>query len=278
MSTALVLGGGGVAGIAWTTGLLRGLAEAGLDAAEADLVVGTSAGATVGAQLGSGLGLDQLYARQVEPDLQAPEIDPGVDLRTFADGLGVALRATGSPRDVRRAIGELALRAQTVDELVRRAVIESRLPSHAWPARTLRIVAVDARSGDPRVFDKTSGVDLVDAVAASCAVPGIWPPVEIAGRHYVDGGVRSNENADYAKGASRVLVVAPLGTEPLVPGEMPLEQAVAVLRAGGAEVAIVLPDEASRAVIGTSPLDPTTRTPAAAAGWAQGRATKPAWR
>lgn len=272
-----MLGGGGVAGIAWMTGLLRGLADAGLDVTDADLVVGTSAGATVGAQLGSGLALRELYDRQVEPHLQAHEIDPGVDLRSVAGLFSAALDGAGSPAALRRGVGERALGTQTVTEGVRRAVIESRLPSHAWPARTLRIVAVDATSGEARTFDGTSGVALVDAVAASCAVPGVWPPVEIDGRRYIDGGVRSNDNADYAREASRVLVVAPLGTEPLFPSEIPLEQAAADLRAGGAEVAIVVPDEASQAAIGTSPLDPATRVPAAAAGWAQGRSAAPTW-
>jgi NTE family protein len=70
---ALVLGGGGVAGIAWMTGLLAGLADAGQDVTGADLLVGTSAGAAVAAQVGSGLSLDALFARQTDPALQARE-------------------------------------------------------------------------------------------------------------------------------------------------------------------------------------------------------------
>jgi NTE family protein len=164
-----------------------------------------------------------------------------------------------------------------VPEPERRAVIESRLPSHEWPARALKIVAVDAESGEPRVFDNASGVSLVDAVMASCAAPGVWPPAAIGGHRYVDGGLRSNENADYAAGASRVLVIAPLGTAGLFPAEKPLAQAVQELRAGGAEVAVVEPDEASRTAVGGSPLDPSTRKPAAEAGRAQGRGLKIEW-
>ncbi len=277
MAEALVLGGGGVAGISWITGLLAGLADAGQDVTAVDTIVGTSAGSTVAAQLGSGLGLEELYARQTEPGLQAAEIMVEVDLAGFSAQIADLLRDTAAGPQLRRAVGRVALDAVTVPEPERRAVIESRLPSHAWPARALKIVAVDAESGQPRVFDKASGVSLVDAVTASCAVPGVWPPVTIEGRRYVDGGVRSSENADYAAGASRVLVLAPLGGVQLLPTDKPLAQAVEELRAGGAEVAVVGPDEASLAAIGPNPLDPSTRRPTAEAGRAQGRGLKIEW-
>ncbi len=277
MTEALVLGGGGVAGVAWTTGLLAGLADAGHDVSGADVIVGTSAGSTVAAQLGSGLGLEELYARQVEPALQAAEIMVEVDLASFGQRIAAVLQNATTALDIRRAVGSFALDTATVPEPERRAVVESRLPSYEWPERVLKIVAVDAGSGEPRVLDSTSGVSLVDAVTASCAVPGVWPPVTIDGRRYVDGGVRSNENADYAAGASRILVIAPMGTAQLLPSEKPLAQAVEELRAGGAEVAVVEPDEASRAAIGANPLDPSTRTPAAEAGRAQGRDLKIEW-
>ncbi|MEU4097085.1 patatin-like phospholipase family protein [Streptomyces sp. NPDC026673] len=278
MTEALVLGGGGVAGIAWTTGLLAGLADAGQDVAGADVLVGTSAGATVAAQLGSGLSPDELYARQTEPELQSAEITAEVDLANFGADIAEVLRDADTASALRRAVGAYALVAETVPEAARRRVIESRLPSHDWPAaRAIRIVAVDAETGQPRIFDRASGVGLVDAVAASCAVPGVWPPVTIDGRRYVDGGVRSSANADLALGASRVLVIAPMGAAELFPSEKPLDQALGELRAAGAEVAVVEPDEASLAAIGTNPLDPSTRRPAAEAGRAQGRRLRIVW-
>lgn len=216
MSEALVLGGGGVAGIAWITGLLAGLADAGQDVSGADLLVGTSAGATVAAQLGSGLSLDELYARQADPDRQCAELMAELDMESLGAQMATALGETTTFTEMRRAIGGFSLAADTVPEAERRAVIEGRLPSHEWPERALKIVAVDAETGEPRVFDNASGVSLVDAVAASCAVPGIWPPTTIEGHRYVDGGVRSAMNADYATGASRVLLILPLGqAEPL---------------------------------------------------------------
>jgi NTE family protein len=278
MSEALVLGGGGVAGIAWVTGLLAGLADAGQDVTRADLIVGTSAGATVAAQLGSGLDLDQLYARQTDPELQAAEIMVDLDLESFAARLMGVLENATTVAQTRRAVGAWALSATTVSEPRRRAVIESRLPSHDWPARPVKIVAVDAESGEPRVFDNESGVSLVDAVAASCAVPGVWPPATVGGRRYVDGGVRSNTNVDYAAGAARVLVIMPMGGPEMFPTDKPFSQAVEKLRADGAQVAVVEPDEASRAAIGTNPLDPATRGPAAEAGRAQGRTLTIEWR
>ncbi|HEY0805514.1 MAG TPA: patatin-like phospholipase family protein, partial [Pseudonocardiaceae bacterium] len=138
MTEALVLGGGGVAGIAWITGLLAGLADAGQDVTQADLLVGTSAGATVAAQLGGGLSLDELYLRQVEPALQSAEISADLDLESLAVEFAAVLNDAPTVPEIRRAMGRYALDAATVSEPERRAVIESRLPSHDWPTRTLR--------------------------------------------------------------------------------------------------------------------------------------------
>ncbi|MGW4482312.1 patatin-like phospholipase family protein [Amycolatopsis sp. NPDC004368] len=277
MTEALVLGGGGVAGIAWITGLLTGLADAGRDVSGADLIVGTSAGSTVAAQIGSGLSLADLYARQTDPALQAAEIAVEVDLESFGAQFAAALGSGGTVTDMRRSIGAFALGASTVPEAERLAVIESRLPSHDWPARALAIVAVDAVTGEPRVFRNDSGVPLVTAVAASCAVPGIWPPVTIGASRYVDGGVRSSDNADYASGHDRVLIVQPLGSADVFPTDQPFADVVASLRASGSSVAVVEPDAASLAAIGTNPLDPATRRPAAEAGRAQGKELEIAW-
>ncbi|GLY40819.1 patatin [Amycolatopsis sp. NBRC 101858] len=273
----LVLGGGGVAGVAWTTGLLTGLAESGQDLTGADLLVGTSAGSVVAAQVTSGTPLPELFARQADPARQTPEIPAEIDFEKFAADFGGAVTGSTSPAEIRRAVGRLALAAETVPEADRRVVIEARLPVHEWPEQRLVIVAVDAETGEPRRFDRASGVSLVDAVAASCAVPGVWPAVTIGGRRYVDGGVRSAENADYATGCTRVTVVSPLGVDAPLPMEKPLLAVLDDLRAAGAEVALITPDEASVAAIGENPLDPATRTPAAEAGRAQGAALTLAW-
>jgi NTE family protein len=268
---ALVLGGGGVAGIAWITGLLAGLAEAGDDVTSADVLIGTSAGAAVAAQLGSGLPLAELVARQTDPARQAAEIAADVDLTELAGELGEYLADVGSPAQYLQRIGAYALAAQTVPEATRRAVIESRLPSHQWPDRDLRLTAVDALSGELKIFDRDSGASLVDAVAASCAVPGIWPAVTVDGRRYMDGGVRSGDNADLAAGYERITVISPLGFEPPLPSPMPLRAVAGQLRDGGSQVTVIVPDRASVSAIGANPLDPAARVPAAGAGQAQGR-------
>lgn len=174
---------------------------------------------------------------------------------------------------MQRRVGAYALAARTVPEADRLAAVSTRPPSPEWPARRILLVAVDAEAGETRVFDRQSGVNLVDAVAASCAVPGIWPLVSIGGRRYVDGGVRSSDNADLATGSAEIVVVSPLGLDPPFPS--PLRDVVGRLRAEGSAVTVISPDAASAAALGVNPLDPATRVPAAQAGRAQGRAGLP---
>lgn len=264
--TVLVLGGGGLSGIAWMTGLMTGLSGHGVDLTQAERVIGTSAGAAAGAQIGSGVALAELFARQTEPAKQVAEIAPDPSqlaelFRQFAE-----LGAIRDPLERNRRIGRMALEAKTVSEAARRAVIAARLPSHEWPARPLALTAIDAESGEFRVFDADAGVPLVDAVAASCAVPGVWPPVSIGGRRYVDGGMRSAENADLAAGASAVLVLSPMGRAGLAGGAPTLPREIARLEEAGARVHVIEPDEASRAAMGANALDPAIRAPTAEAG------------
>jgi NTE family protein len=273
--TALVLGGGGVAGIAWMTGLLTGLAEAGTDLTGADLIIGTSAGANVAAQVGSGLPLADLYARQADPERQSREIPVDLDLEQVGADFVKVMGEAESAREIQRRMGAWALAADTVPEPARRAVIEGRLPSHEWPERAIKLVAVEAGTGETAVFDRDSRVGLVDAVAASSAVPGVWPPVTIGARRYIDGGVRSADNADLAVGWSEIVILSPLGYDSPLP-LLPLREVVATLRDSGSAVTVLTPDAASAAAIGSNPLDPSTRTPAAEAGRAQGRAGLPA--
>ncbi|MGW4378497.1 patatin-like phospholipase family protein [Kitasatospora sp. NPDC004531] len=261
----LVLGGGGLAGISWTTGLLHGLAETGLDVPDtADHILGTSAGATVAGQLASGLPLAELYRRQTEPALQNPEIVPPADrLTTFLETWNALLAEITDPAELRRHVGRLALDAETVPAAERRAVVAGRLPAHDWPDRPLTLTAVDAETGELRTFDRRSGVPLVDAVTASCAIPGIWPTVEIDGHRYMDGGIRSTTNADLMTGRQAVLIVAPMT-------DLHLDTELETLRATGAVLAVT-PDEDALAAFGANPLDTAVRTPAAEAGRAQAR-------
>jgi NTE family protein len=267
---ALVLGGGGVAGVAWELGILIGLHDAGVDVRGADVIIGTSAGSVVGAQITSGTDLESLFSSQLIPAEQSKERRVAFDPVQMMEAFSQAIAGAGPDlKAIRARVGAYALAAPTVSEAERHTIIETRLPVPAWPGLRLLIVAVDTETGEEYIMDRESGVSLVDAVAASCAVPGIWPPVTIAGRRYMDGGVRSATNADLARGYDRILILNPLGANADCFGIGTASQAAALEREGS-QVQVIAPDAASAAAIGPNPLDPATREPSALAGRAQG--------
>ena len=260
--TALVLGGGGITGIAWELGILKGLADAGVDVTAADLVVGTSAGSVVGAQVTTGQSLDDLYAGQLEP----PDGELGATLsRLTLLRMLLPMVVPGKPQAKLRRIGRAALKAHEPGGEQRVEVIRSRVGIADWPDRELRVTAVEARSGTFTVFDRSSGVDLLHAVAASCAVPLVWPAVTIGQRHYIDGGMRSTTNADLARGADVVVVIAPVAQ-----AFSKASSIRAQLEATGAtRTAVVTPDQEALTDFGANVLDPAKRADAARAGLRQ---------
>ncbi|OBG20888.1 patatin-like phospholipase family protein [Mycobacterium sp. 852002-51057_SCH5723018] len=277
---ALVLAGGGIAGIAWETGILQGIADERPKAArlllDSDVLVGTSAGSAVAAQIGSGSTLEALFDRQIAES--SAEIDSGVDVDDITELFLAALR---EPYDTTRdkirqqmqRIGAVAVATQTVPEPVRRRVISQRLPSHDWPERVLRITAIDVATGELVVFDRDSGVGLVDAVAASCAVPGAWPPVTIGARRYMDGGIASPINLGVAGDCDAAVVLVPSGADAPSPfGDGPAAEMAAF---PGATFAVFADDD-SLAAFGANPLDPRCRVASALAGRDQGRREAPA--
>jgi NTE family protein len=267
MTQALVLGGGGVAGIAWETGLLMGLHDAGLDVVTpADRIVGTSAGSAVAAQVTSGTPIAELYDAQVSGKGTKHEIAADFDPDSMMVTFGKILAKVVPGTLMNRAIGEYALHARTVPESVRREVIAARLPVHTWPDRDLRLTAIDARSGKLRVFTADNGVELIDAVAASCAVPGIWPPVSIGDRRYIDGGMRSGSNADLAADCHDVVVISPMVELPMI--EASVKAAIDLMRQDS-RVLWIQADETATAAMGANPLDPSSAPPSAEAGRAQ---------
>jgi NTE family protein len=172
----------------------------------------------------------------------------------------------GDDRKARARIGKLALAATTVPESDRHNVIAKGLPSHEWPERPLLIPAVEAVTGDVRVFDRNSGVSLVDAVGASCAVPMVWPPVTIEGHRYIDGGVRSSTNADLAVGYGRVVVIAPFAASLRRSGRISGQLATLGKHLHSA---VVVPNAAAKAAMGDNVLSPVFRAASAKAGRAQ---------
>ena len=272
---ALVLAGGGIAGIAWETGVLRGIADespaTGRLLLDSDVLVGTSAGSAVAAQIGGGCPLEVLFDRQVTES--SAEIDSGVGVDDITE---VFLTALGEPydetldktRQQMQRIGAVAVATQTVPEPVRRRVIAQRLPSHDWPDRVLRLTAIDVATGELVVFDRESGVGLVDAVAASCAVPGAWPPVTIGGRRYMDGGVASPVNLRVAGDCDVAVVLVASGADAPAPfGDGP----AAEIAAFPGPAFGVFADDDSLAAFGPNPLDPRCRIASAVAGREQGR-------
>jgi NTE family protein len=221
----------------------------------------------VATQIASGTALPDLYDKQLSG--YSAEIAVDIDLTTMLAGWVDAATQATDDVDRRRRIGALALAADTVDEEARRTAIASRLLDTEWPDRDLRITAVDALTGELVVFTADSGVTLLDAVGASCAVPGIWPAVTINGRRYVDGGIRTASNADLAKGADRVLLITP--APPDQPRGWGQDLATELAELAPARVEVVHADQATVEAFGTNPLAPATRGPAARAGRDLGR-------
>jgi len=295
---ALVLGGGGAAGNAWEIGIIAGLAEAGLDMTEAaDLVVGTSSGATAAAQVRSGIPPAELLASVLSPPVQSAgqnrERPPSLPMATVFERMRAIGAAATSAADLQRAMGAFGLESDATLRPAagqRRATVAARLPRPEWPDRPMIVVAVDAHTGELAAFNRDSGVDLVDAVTASSALPGLVPTHSINGTHYINGGVRSNENADLASGYANVVVLSPFGGRSQTPPERGADPAgqfeglrrtpewgtdlasqVEALRKQGSHVEVITPDADSRAAMGTNQMDPATRIPAARAGFAQGK-------
>jgi len=208
--SGLVLGGGGITGIAWELGLLAGLAEAGVDLLSADLIIGTSAGSVVGAQIASSTPVEALYLRQLEPP--SNELPARLGARERLVYLMALLRARGDLARFGRLLGAMSLRA------------------------------------------------------ASCAVPGVYPPIPIGDRTYIDGGFRSSTNADLASGCAKIVVLAPMSRR-VGPLKSPQQQLAGL----GASI-VIEPDPASRTAIGNNVLDPAARRGAAQAGRAQAAA------
>jgi NTE family protein len=270
---SLVLGAGGHAACAWQIGLITGLAEAGIDVRDADLFVGTSAGARVAIQITSGLTLEDLFQRQLDMRRQTAEAPAGIDWKQWRGELMRAKAGGGETAEVLRRIGAFAMSAACGSASERRKFVESQLPGQTWPEEQVLIATVEAESGERHVFDRASGIDLVDAVMASSAVAGMWPAVPFRGRHYIDGGFYSTDNADLAVGSGRVLIAAlRSGVPPL--SAVSLDAAVETLRKSGARVVVVHPDDATEsafASVNGNLLDPAVCEPAAHAGREQGR-------
>lgn len=270
---ALILGGGGVLGIAWEIGVLKGLEDAGVDVTGADLIVGTSAGSVVGARIAQGATVSELVAEQNAPaDGSLDEAMSFVDLPAL---LTVFQRWAGYTEMTQEAcaeVGDMALNAQTAPEEKFLEWFENTIGTE-WPERDLLVTTVDAKTGEFRTWSRKDGVDIRHAVASSCAVPGLFPCVTVSGTRYQDGGVRSGTSANLASGFDNVVVIAPIGvgTTGIDPTLGRITNAeVEALRAEGAGVELLYPDAATLEVFGINRMDSSKRGAAVEAGAAQG--------
>lgn len=274
---ALVLAGGGYVASSWEIGLVTGMADTGLDVRDADLFVGTSAGARVALDLTSGKALDEIYQRRAGqgeppgPGVPPAERPPTIDWARIRAGVDDAKQAGGSPAEILRRYGALALAVAVAAGSDRREVVATQLSLQAWPKQRLLITAVDAETGQRHAFDRESGIDLVDAVIATTASFGA-PPMLFASHYYIDGGYYSSDNADLAIGCDRVLVLA-LRSPPQAMRLVPIEAGIEALRAAGAQVEVIHPDEDTLAALVATggQMNPASGRPAAIAGRLQGR-------
>lgn len=265
---ALVLAGGGATGIAWESGYLFGLREGGVDVRTADTVIGTSAGSVVGAHLR--LGRDD--GESLREITQAPALR-GMGRWGLLDATRFAVaQVAPEARTGRALLGRAALHAKTMTEAEWLAIVAGPLHDQPWPEQRLLITAVDALTGVSVVFDNGAGVPLERAVAASCTVPGFFPPVQIKGRRYIDGGMRSIANIDLAAGHERVLTLAPFPVA-VRPKNRPGRQLAAL----GPQVRRYLahPDKPSRRAMGLNPFDMRRTLATFETALVQGRAAAP---
>lgn len=262
MRNALVLGGGGPVGASWTSAILHGLIAAGVPPAVADVVLGTSAGAVVGAWLTS------------RPD-DLPTV-PERMLRRAAWHATNARSGYGDRELLRRAVNRstqdtplslaqaaiAAIPPISADEA--HTLWQTTLPEQPWSDR-LKVVSVNAETGLARAWSAVDGIPLAVAVACSTAAPGVAPPVAVAGSVWVDGGVRSGTNADLLAETGEpgnVLVLAPLSSTGLV-----REEAMLVERGHRVRVLTAQPFYRTPSDL----LDPRYVDIAAAAGASQAR-------
>lgn len=258
---ALILGGGGVAGIAWMTGWLHGAAQKGLDLNQFDEFIGTSAGATVAAQITSKTSLNQLYETHINTEKQVPELNPAIPFFKLLLMFLPAFFLRKNKVLFCKRIATIAKRHAPNLGQQRRAIIKQRLTSPHWPEKELKIMAINGETGETTCFTKHSEVALIDAVMASCAVPGVWPPVDIDNDWFIDGGIISHSNADQALPCQLALSLTPLTSE---------VKEAATLESNHCKLISISPDKASRKAIGLNPLNPSKRIPAAKAGFNQG--------
>lgn len=264
-SLGVILGGGGVVGLAWEIGLLTGLDDVAVDLRTASRIIGTSAGAFAAVSWLSHPSLESAFARQI--DESSREISAKVDPQLRRSIEAIFEQAQGDAEVAGRLLGDLAKASSTVTQDERFAVVRDRLGTDRWPVGQLGITAIDADTGKRHILDSHSGIGLVEATAASGAVAGIWPMVTAGGRNWIDGGMVSTANAELAADFANAVVIAP---SPKNASGSTVWDEISRLSKNN-RCLVVTPDDSSTTAMGSNPLDPTCRAATAQAAREQGR-------
>ena len=286
MTRALVLGGGGPVGVAWEVGLAAGLEQEGIRLVDADLFVGTSAGSIVGAMLALDRPTAELLATQhAIAGEQAPAgtTDGAFDLAPLMQEFIKLYTSDAPPQQLRADIGRFALGAKVAlseDEWLATFQNNKLIATGEWPAKPYVCTAIDAETGEFVAWSKDSGVPIARAIASSCCVPGIFPPVTINGRRYIDGGMKSATNAELAAGHDRVIVVSVTAGMERAANAFPgiaarfkrrMDDELGAITSKGGAVEMIIPDDVSQAAFGTNLMDFSRRGEIADAGLRQGK-------
>ncbi len=279
---ALVLGGGGPQGIAWEAGMISGWAEgwAGFSASGLDdplqplltgRIVGTSAGAIVGAHLAVHGSVTALMKQQDE--LQKADAPKASEMARFLQAYFKARIFSRNVSGLRRSLGKSARKLAVGDEDAYLAAFRrSYAPDGPWPTRCeLLVTGIDAETGELHTFRRDGDAPLAVAVAASCSLPCAFPLVHVGGRAYMDGGIGSPTNTALAEGCDRVLILDALGGA--FGSSSVLEKERKALEAAGSQTLAFLPDGTVAQAIGKNFLDFSRQRKIAELGRAQGLAT-----
>jgi NTE family protein len=264
-SRAVVLGGGGVTGMAWEIGIITALLQEGIDLADANVIIGTSAGSFVGAALSSGYDMRKLYDFQFVPNTS--EVNVSVSPEIMKLWTEAFLCGKDDKNKIGKMFGDIAKKYPSkISKGKRQSVVKSRLVTTLWPSK-LKVTAIDAETGKLHVFDKDSGTTLINAVNASGAVPGLWPSITFNGRDWIDGGMVSSTNAHLADGYGKVVILSPM---PQKYGLIPSVKEDVAQMQKRADISLIVPDSDSILAIGKNPYDPTHAALSAKAGFIQG--------
>lgn len=277
MKRALILGGGGVVGVGWHSGLIAGLNERGIDLGLADIIVGTSAGSYVGTKLAAGHLFEPEFKPSpmaIEADRVLVEMDRNLDMASMVKVFQIWMRQESMSRECLQTIGELAKAANTMDESLWITGSGTATEVEDWPELDLRITTVDVDSGELVIHTKKNS-SLHHAVAASCSIPGIFPPITIGDAQFMDGGLHSATNAHLVleDRPDIAVIIAPICEQTAVFGalaERNLYQEIEQLQSQEIKVVAITPNKTDIEAFGNNLMDVSRRDAARKAGYERG--------